>query len=392
MTDRSEFDATSTETLTPVVHAWDLPPNPYWENLEARRQRKSLAIAILLFVLTLISTLAVGAQYASSYSAGQSPDFDELFSTYASLLAHPQLLLAGVPFAFTLIGILLAHELGHFFACRYYGISASYPYFLPAPTLIGTLGAFIRIRSPIHNRKALFDMALAGPVVGFLFAVPSLAIAILYSRVVPLSDAHATVVFGQPIVMRLLVSVLRPDVSAGDLLLHPVGRAAWVGLFATALNLLPGGQLDGRHILYSVASKVHKKITPGRGAAPDSSWPAVLEGMDHVGHIAAGHRLPPSAAAQSMGAARSYAPGLGRGCYPDFYFVFHAHAGHDPLKPSISAGFSLRVLFLSRTKNPQAEQVAEILAPCHSEGRGFARGICCFWEAEKKADPSLRSG
>src|ERR1700692_1930720 len=235
MTDRSEFESTPAETLTPVVAAWDLPPNPYWENLEARRQRRSLAIAILLFVLTLISTLAVGEPYASSYASGQSPDFDELFSTYAALLAHPQLLLAGVPFAFTLIGILLAHVLGDFLSGVYYGISASYPYFLPAPTLIGTLDAFIRIRSPTYNRKALFDMALAGPVVGFLFAVPSLAIAILYSRVVPLSDAHASVVFGQPIVMRLLVAILRPGVSPGDLLLHPVGRAAWVGLFATAL-------------------------------------------------------------------------------------------------------------------------------------------------------------
>ena len=261
MSDRSEFESSPSETLTPVVAAWDLPPNPYWENLEARRQRRSLAIAILLFVLTLISTLAVGAQYATSYASGQSPDFEELFSTYAALLAHPQLLLAGVPFAFTLIGILLAHELGHFFACRYYGISASYPYFLPAPTLIGTLGAFIRIRSPISNRKALFDVGLAGPVVGFLFAVPALAIAIFYSRVVPFSDAHASIVFGQPLVMRLLVAALRPGVTPGDLLLHPVGRAAWVGLFATALNLLPGGQLDGGHILYSVASKYHKKIT-----------------------------------------------------------------------------------------------------------------------------------
>jgi membrane-associated protease RseP (regulator of RpoE activity) len=263
MTERSEFESTPAETLTPEVLAWDLPPNPYWENLEARKQRRSLAIAILLFVLTLISTLAVGAQYASSYASGQSPDFDALFSTYASLLAHPQLLLAGVPFAFTLIGILLAHELGHFFACRYYGISASYPYFLPAPTLIGTLGAFIRIRSPIYNRKALFDVGLAGPVVGFLFAVPALAIAIFYSRVVPFSDAHSSIVFGQPLVMRLLVAILRPGVAPGDLLLHPVGRAAWVGLFATALNLLPGGQLDGGHILYSVASKYHRKITLG---------------------------------------------------------------------------------------------------------------------------------
>src|SRR5258708_16868098 len=176
MTDRSEFDSTPAETLTPEVDSWDWRPNSYWENQDARKQRRSLAIAILLFVLTLISTLAVGAQYASSYAAGQTPDFKQIFSMYRTLLTHPQLLLSGIPFAFTLIGILLAHELGHFFACRYYGISASYPYFLPAPTLIGTMGAFIRIRSPIYNRKALFDVGLAGPVVGFLFAIPALAI------------------------------------------------------------------------------------------------------------------------------------------------------------------------------------------------------------------------
>jgi len=261
MADRSESESTPAGTITPLAPTWDMPPDQYWENREARRQRKSLAIAILLFVLTLASTLVVGAQYAASYASGQSPDFDQLFSMYGVLLAHPQLLLSGVPFAFTLIGILLAHELGHFFACRYYRISASYPYFLPAPTLIGTLGAFIRIRSPIYNRNALFDVGLAGPVVGFLFAVPALAIAVLYSRVVPFSDAHASVVFGQPLVMRILVAAIRPGVAPGDLLLHPVGRAAWVGFFATALNLLPGGQLDGGHILYSVASKYHRKIT-----------------------------------------------------------------------------------------------------------------------------------
>src|ERR1017187_7207765 len=261
MNDRSSFEAAATETFTPVIEAWDLPPNPYWENQEARYQRRSLAIAVSLFLLTLISTLAVGAQFASSYASGQTPDFEDFLSTYATLLTHPTLLLAGVPFAFTLIGILLAHELGHFFACRYYGISASYPYFIPAPTLIGTLGAFIRIRSPIYNRKALFDVGLAGPVVGFLFAIPALAIAVLYSKAIPFSEAHASIIFGGPLALRLLVAILRPGVPAGDLLLHPIGRAAWVGLFATALNLLPGGQLDGGHILYSVASKYHRKIT-----------------------------------------------------------------------------------------------------------------------------------
>jgi membrane-associated protease RseP (regulator of RpoE activity) len=263
MSDRHELEQLPAPISPPIAEGWNPAGDVYWEDREARRQRKSLAIAIVLFGLTLVSTLAVGAQYASSYASWQSPDFDELFSTYANLILHPSLLLSGVPFAFTLIGILLAHELGHFFACRYYGISASYPYFLPAPTLIGTLGAFIRIRSPIYNRKALFDVGLAGPVVGFLFAVPALAIAIFYSRVVPASEAHSSIVFGQPLVMRLLVAMLRPGVGSGDLLLHPVGRAAWVGLFATALNLLPGGQLDGGHILYSVASKYHRWITVG---------------------------------------------------------------------------------------------------------------------------------
>jgi membrane-associated protease RseP (regulator of RpoE activity) len=259
--DRAGVETAPSEALYPVVKAWGLPPNTFWEDQQTRRQRKSLAIAVLLFLLTLISTLAVGAQFASAYAAGQSPEFNDFLLTYAVLLTHPQLLLAGVPFAFTLIGILLAHELGHFFACRYYGISASYPYFIPAPTLIGTLGAFIRIRSPIYNRKALFDVGLAGPVVGFLFAIPALAIAVLYSKVVPFSEAHASIVFGQPVALRLLEAILRPNIAAGDLLLHPIGRAAWVGLFATALNLLPGGQLDGGHILYATASKYHRKIT-----------------------------------------------------------------------------------------------------------------------------------
>jgi membrane-associated protease RseP (regulator of RpoE activity) len=261
MSDSRELEPLPAPISPSILERWEPVPDREWEDREARRQKRSLAIAILLFLATLVSTLAVGAQYASSYASWQSPDFEELFSTYANLIAHPSLLLSGVPFAFTLIGILLAHELGHFFACRYYGISASYPYFLPAPTLIGTLGAFIRIRSPIYNRKALFDVGLAGPVVGFLFAVPALTMAIFYSRVIPGSDAHSSIVFGQPLVMRLLLAVLRPEVRPGDLLLHPVGRAAWVGLFATALNLLPGGQLDGGHILYSVASRYHRAIT-----------------------------------------------------------------------------------------------------------------------------------
>jgi membrane-associated protease RseP (regulator of RpoE activity) len=261
MNDSTEFERSSTETITPAVESADLSPEIQWERQQKRWQRRSFAIAALLFALTLISTLVVGASFAASYALGQSPNIDGFFAMYGTLLNHPRFLLAGMPFAFTLLGILLAHELGHYFACRYYGISASYPYFIPAPTLIGTLGAFIRIRSPISNRNALFDVGLAGPVVGFLFAIPALAIAIAYSRVIPLSQEHPSVVFGNPLALRILLALLRPGVPPSDLLLHPVGRAAWVGLFATSLNLLPGGQLDGGHILYATASKYHKRVT-----------------------------------------------------------------------------------------------------------------------------------
>jgi len=261
MSDSSEFERSSTETIAPLVESPNLSPEIQWERQQKRWRRRSFAMAALLFALTLISTLVVGASFAASYALGQSPNIDGFFAMYGTLLNHPQFLLAGMPFAFTLLGILLAHELGHYFACRYYGISASYPYFIPAPTLIGTLGAFIRIRSPIRNRNALFDVGLAGPVVGFLFAIPALAIAIAYSRVIPFSQEHPSVVFGNPLALRILLALLRPGVPPSDLLLHPVGRAAWVGLFATSLNLLPGGQLDGGHILYAAASKYHKRVT-----------------------------------------------------------------------------------------------------------------------------------
>ena len=229
------------------------PPEP--------RPIRSLVVAIGLFVVTAFSTLAAGAQFAAAYTANESPGFDRFFSDYFRPFAEPRLFLSGIPFAVTLLGILLAHELGHFFACRHYHINATYPYFIPAPTLIGTLGAFIRIRSPIFNRRALFDMALAGPLVGFLIAVPALAMAILFSKVIPASDASSSLVFGQPLIERLLELCLRPGVPHAQLLLHPVGRAAWVGLFATALNLLPAGQLDGGHILYAVASERHRQTS-----------------------------------------------------------------------------------------------------------------------------------
>jgi membrane-associated protease RseP (regulator of RpoE activity) len=226
-------------------------------------RRRSLIIALTMFVATVFTTLAVGAQFAADYASNRAFGFEDIFQPYTAFWHQPSVLLRGIPFSFTLLGILLAHELGHYFACRYYGIVATYPYFVPAPTLIGTLGAFIRIRSPIINRRALFDVGLSGPVVGFVFAVPALAVAIYYSKLVPGAQVHASAIFGDPLLSQMLTAILRPGVHAADILLHPVGRAAWVGMLVTALNLLPAGQLDGGHILYSLSSQKHRVISLG---------------------------------------------------------------------------------------------------------------------------------
>ena len=236
-----------------------LPPWMDGYSRPAPRSRRALVVAALLFLATVISTLAVGAQFAQDYAQGVAP-FTNDFAPWNNFAAA-RLLLAGIPFSFTLMSILLAHELGHFFACRYYGIAASYPYFLPFPTIFGTMGAFIRIRSPIVNRKAQFDVGIAGPVVGFIFTLPALVLAIAYARVVPGANADSQLIFGVPLVMRFLMFVLHPGVNPGALLLNPIGSAAWVGLFVTGLNLMPIGQLDGGHILFSLSSENHRRVS-----------------------------------------------------------------------------------------------------------------------------------
>ncbi len=227
------------------------------------QRKRPFALALILFVLTIISTLAIGVEFSVSYAQNRAP-FAGLSNPYGPTwhaLTHPRLLLLGIPFSFTLIGILLAHELGHYFACRYYKIDASYPYFLPAPSLIGTFGAFIRIRAPIFNRRALFDVGFSGPLVGFVLAVPVLAWGVYISKVVPDAQAGAMVIFGSPPLMKFFLAIFHPGVNPQNILLSPIALAAWVGLFATALNLLPIGQLDGGHILYSVASQYHRRIS-----------------------------------------------------------------------------------------------------------------------------------
>jgi len=224
---------------------------------------RSLILAAFLFFLTLITCLLAGTHFAAAYAHNQAASLDAFLQTFTLAYRHPAALLTGLPFAATLLAILLAHELGHYFACRYHHIRSSYPMFIPAPTLIGTFGAFILIRSPIRSARALFDVGASGPLVGFLLAIPALAYGVLHAKVVPslASGGSDGLVFGVPGAMRLIAAVIQPNANAGDLLLHPVGRAAWVGLFATALNLLPVGQLDGGHILRSVSPRLHRIVS-----------------------------------------------------------------------------------------------------------------------------------
>jgi membrane-associated protease RseP (regulator of RpoE activity) len=219
------------------------------------------ALHWLLFVLTLCSTTLVGVVLTASFQANRPLNFDQYLNVFATLQARPLLLLDGLAFSITLMTILLAHELGHYFACRYYGIDASLPYFLPFPSPIGTLGAFIRIRSPIYTRQALFDVGIAGPLAGFAVLLPALVIGIGESKVIPGIAERGDLIFGVPAIERIFEWIIFPHARSADILLHPVARAAWVGTLATALNLLPIGQLDGGHILYAFAGRRHKALS-----------------------------------------------------------------------------------------------------------------------------------
>lgn len=216
----------------------------------------------ILLVLTLITTTAMGARLAYNFRTNRPAfDLERDFAALASFWADPWRLREGLPFSLTLLAVLLAHELGHYLACRYYRVDASLPYFLPAPTFIGTLGAFIRIRAPIYSKRVLFDIGIAGPLAGFTVLLPALAVGLAYSKVIPGIAERGDLLFGSPPVLRLLEHWIFPGVPPSDIYLHPVARAAWVGVFATALNLLPIGQLDGGHILYAFVGDKHRLLS-----------------------------------------------------------------------------------------------------------------------------------
>jgi membrane-associated protease RseP (regulator of RpoE activity) len=208
------------------------------QRMGARNEREPSALVnIVLFLLTLLTTLAAG-----STQRGGNP------------LSDPLSLFLGIPFSFTLLSILSAHELGHYFVSRRNGVAATLPFFIPNPIpLIGTFGAVIRVKSSIPSRRALVRIGAAGPICGMLVALPALVIGLKLSRAIPLSAGGNLVYLGDSVLLSILERVLLGPLPAGyDIMLHPVAFAGWIGCLVTSMNLLPMGQLDGGHIAYAV--------------------------------------------------------------------------------------------------------------------------------------------
>jgi len=240
----------TTSAALPAEEPMFLPPP--MPRVRERRTRY-----VILFLLTVVTTTYMGANHYLAFQL----DFGRQVPPDLSIV---QLLLRGFWYSASILGILGAHEFGHYFACRYYRVNASLPYFLPVPPpfFSGTLGAVIRIREPIPTKRALFDIGIAGPIAGFIVAVPVLFIGMALSRVVPLPTDMVGYNLGEPLLLKAARTVIFGRVAAGyDVNLHPMAFAAWFGMLATALNLFPIGQLDGGHISYAVLGRRSTLVT-----------------------------------------------------------------------------------------------------------------------------------
>ncbi len=249
-----------TDRPDPEVTRIGTPDGDYFERrIDPLPRVAPSGLQIALFLLTVLTTTMAGAQV--------SPEFQSIPSEELSweTLFRPDVLVHGLPFSFSLIAILGIHEMGHFVASRAWRVRATLPYFIPFPmSIIGTLGAVMRIRSRIPNRRALIDIGAAGPVAGFVVAVGALVYGLAHAQVVSVADfaGQGAMVFGDSLLTAWLQSwIVGPLPPGHDVMLHPVGFAGWLGLFVTVLNLLPVGQFDGGHIVYAVLGRHHYVVS-----------------------------------------------------------------------------------------------------------------------------------
>jgi membrane-associated protease RseP (regulator of RpoE activity) len=209
--------------------------------LEGKGQRKPW-LHIALFLFTFITTTMAGA-----------------LQTGADFLSDPLQIFSGLPFSLTLMAILLVHEMGHYLMARYHGVRATLPYFIPAPPIpfiIGTFGAFIKMQSAPRDRRSLLDVGAAGPLAGVLLATPAVVLGLRLSTVSPEVGGDGGLTLGSSLLLNFLSRVIL-GTSSDDatIIIHPIGVAGWVGLFVTAMNLLPVGQLDGGHVAYALLGR-----------------------------------------------------------------------------------------------------------------------------------------
>lgn len=243
------------------------PPPP-------RRKRRipipPWALSGLLFLLTFFTTTTLGPAWTLITRTDVVTDLVPLLSPdiVVRVWTEPALVRLGLAFAVPVLLILLAHEMGHYLACRYYGLRATPPYFLPLPVALGTLGAFIRIRSPIRSKRELFDVGVAGPIAGFVVLLPFLIYGVYRSPPAVIHPAAAAEpaflilwIPGQSLGLELVSWFFHGPLPPDTVLnLHPFALAAWVGMLVTAFNLLPLAQLDGGHILYAVSPRAHRLL------------------------------------------------------------------------------------------------------------------------------------
>jgi membrane-associated protease RseP (regulator of RpoE activity) len=241
----------------------DTLPAPLWTG-PPRRFQHTWWKHLLLLALTVITTILVGANYYAQFitDLGRAPVDPSIW----------KILRGGLWYSGTIIGILGAHEMGHYLACRRYQVDATLPYFLPfyiplAGLQIGTFGAVIRIREPFPNRTVLFDIGVAGPIAGFVALVPALVAGLSLSEVTTIPNGTMTWL-GKPLLYRIVHGLMFGTVPDGHMVnLHPMVFGAWFGMLATALNLLPFGQLDGGHITYATIKRYAMHISLATVAA-----------------------------------------------------------------------------------------------------------------------------
>jgi membrane-associated protease RseP (regulator of RpoE activity) len=239
-----------------------------------RPVRPRYALALLLFGLTLLSTITLSPVMYMVSRTDVVTDLTTqdgvvlLSPRVAAAVWHdprhdPKLLGIGLSFAFAAMSILFAHEMGHYIACRRYGLACTLPYFLPVPLNFGTFGAFIKIKEPIRTKRELFDVGVAGPLAGFVVLIPFLLYGVAHSQIVafPHSGAGEILAPGRSLAILLAVRLFHGPLREGTYLnLHPMALGAWLGLLATSINLLPLGQLDGGHILYAAIGRLQRRV------------------------------------------------------------------------------------------------------------------------------------